>query len=78
MACVQASPRGERRDSAQDRPSQPAPLSVLSEVTGQLLGLCPPAQVADVCLLEYRLAVDGVLESLEFCFEMLHARRKCR
>ena len=63
--------------SAADRPSQPAPLSVLSEVTRQLLGLCAPAQVGDVLLLEDRLAIDGILESFELRLEMLDARRKC-
>jgi hypothetical protein len=36
-------------------------LSVLSEVTRKLLGFCPLAQVADVLLLEDRLAIDGIL-----------------
>ena len=58
------------------RGSQPAPSSVLSEVTRQLFGRCSPAQVADVLLLEDRLAIDRVLESFELCLEMLDARRE--
>ena len=42
-------------------PSQPALASVLAEVTRQLLGRCSLAQVADVLLLEDRLAIDGIL-----------------
>jgi hypothetical protein len=49
--------------SAADQPSQAAPSSVLSQVARQLLGLCPPAQFADVLLLSDRLAIDGILQS---------------
>jgi len=44
-------------------PLQPAPSSIPSELARELLGVCPPAQFADVLALLDRLAIDGVLES---------------
>src|SRR3954451_5409615 len=64
---------------AAHRSSQSAPLSVVAEVTRQLLGRCPPAQLVDVLVFEDCLAIDGVLqpfelglEVLESCLERLH------
>ena len=48
-------------DPPANRPSQPALASVLAEVTRQLLGRCPRAQLVDVLVLQDRPAIDGVL-----------------
>jgi hypothetical protein len=55
-------------------PSQPAPASVLAEVTRQLLGRCSTAQLFDVLAFEDRLAIDGILKPFELGLEMLDPR----
>src|SRR5829696_5071580 len=52
-------------------PSQPAPASVLAEVTRQLFGRCSPVQLLDMLGFEDRLAIDGILKPFELGLEMI-------
>src|SRR5687768_9248128 len=65
-------PRSAGPRSVPKRPSQPAPSSVFGQVTRELRRLRPPAQLADVLVLPHRLAIDGILESLELRLQMIH------
>jgi hypothetical protein len=66
--------RSHPSQSAPKRPSQPALASVLAQITRQLLGRCPRAQLVDPLVLHERPAIDGVLKPFELRLQMLHPR----
>jgi hypothetical protein len=61
------------RRQRSNRASQPAPSSVLTEITRDLPGFSPATQLIDLVVLHHRSAMDGVLKPFQFRLQMLHA-----
>jgi hypothetical protein len=54
--------------------SQPASPSVLAEVTRDLVGLCPPTQLAVVPVLQNLVAIEGILNSFQRLLQTFQTR----